>query len=255
MPHSDVPAVRSALRVLDHLAARAGPAPAAAVAQHLGLPRSSVYRLLTVLREEGYVTHLREERRYTLGPAAHSLATAYTRQAPLTRLARPVLARLVDATGLSAHLAVLDGRDVLYLVDERAPGGPPLVTDVEVRLPSHLTAIGRAILARLPAAHVRALYPNRAVFADRTGVGPRSLGELREVLRLTRRRGYAVEDGEVMEGVASVGRAIVAHTGFPLGGVALSFPSAVADDARRGELAVALGRAAAEIGRRLGGGA
>ena len=53
--------------------------------------------------------------------------------------------------GQSAHLAVLHGRDVLYVLEERAPGRPPLVTDVGVRLPAHLTASGRAILAALPA--------------------------------------------------------------------------------------------------------
>lgn len=54
------------------------------------------------------------------------------------------------------------------------PGRPALVTDVDVRLPSHLTASGRAILAGLPAAQVRALFPSAATFADRTGTGPRS---------------------------------------------------------------------------------
>ena len=61
--------------------------------------------------------------------------------------------------GHSAHLAVLHGHDLLYVVEERAPGRPSLVTDVGVRLPAHLTASGRAILAALPAAQVRALFP------------------------------------------------------------------------------------------------
>ena len=64
-------------------------------------------------------------------------------------MARRTLAELVDRTGQSAHLAVLHGRDVLYVLEERAPGRAPLVSDVGVRLPAHLTASGRAILARL----------------------------------------------------------------------------------------------------------
>ena len=69
---------------------------------------------------------------------------------------------------------MLHGRDVLYVVEERAPGRPPLVTDVGVRLPAHLTASGRAMLAALPPAQVRALYPDRGAFVDRHGPGPRS---------------------------------------------------------------------------------
>ena len=122
----------------------------------------------------------------------------------MQRISRRTLADLVDRTGQTAHLAVLHGRDVLYVVEERAPGRPPLVTDVGVRLPAHLTASGRAILSALPAAQVRALYPDSGAFVDRHGTGPRTLSALRSVLSETRRRGYATEEGEVTPGLASV---------------------------------------------------
>ena len=79
------------------LAAHPGPVPAATIARDLGLPRSTTYHLLAVLVREGFVVHLPEERRYGLGVAAFELGSAYARQAPLQRLARPLLARLVDA--------------------------------------------------------------------------------------------------------------------------------------------------------------
>ena len=85
----------------------------------------------------------------------------------------------------------MTGRDVLYIVEERAPRRPALVTDVGVRLPAHLTATGRAMLAALPREQVRALYPDASAFADRTGRGPRTPGELREVLRRVRADGFA----------------------------------------------------------------
>ena len=110
------------------------------------------------MAEEGFVTHLPEERRYGLGVAAFEIGSAYSRQEPLQRLARPLMARLVDVRH-TAHLAVLHGREVLYVVEERAPGRP-LVTDVGVRLPAQLAASGRAMLAALPAAQVRALFPS-----------------------------------------------------------------------------------------------
>jgi len=249
---SDIPAARNAVRVLAFLASQAGPSSAAAIAQRLELPRSTVYHLLAVLSAERFVTHLAEERRYGLGLAALGLGSAYARQAPLTRLARPIVARLVDATGQSAHVAVLHGREVLYLVEERAPGRPTLVTEVDVRLPSQLTASGRAILAGLPAAQVRALFPSPATFADRTGTGPRSLRELRELLREVRRRGYATEDGDVTTGLASVAHAAIDHTGRPVAGIALTFLATEVSGERRAQLAAAAGDAAAELSRRLG---
>jgi DNA-binding IclR family transcriptional regulator len=220
---SQVPAATRALRVLRFLAGQPGPVPLDRIAHAVGLPRSSAYHLVTAMIEEGFVTHLADERSYGLGVAAHEIGSGYARQEPLQRIARRPLAELVDRTRQSAHLAVIHGRDVLYVVEERAPGRPPLVTDVGVRLPAHLTASGRAILAALPASQVRALYPDRSAFVDRTGLGPTSLSALRAVLTETRRIGYAVEDGEVTPGFASVAAAVVDHTGLPAAGLAVTF--------------------------------
>jgi DNA-binding IclR family transcriptional regulator len=189
-----------------------------------GLPRSTAYHLLRAMVDEGFVVHLPDEHRFGLGVAAFEVGSGYSRQEPLQRIARRPLAALVDRVGQTAHLAVLHGRDVLYVLEERAPGRPPLVTDVGVRLPAHLTASGRAILARLPAAQVRALYPEPAAFVDRHGTGPRTLSSLRTVLSETRQRGYAVEEGEVTPGLASVAAAVLDHNGHPVAGVAITYP-------------------------------
>jgi len=206
--------------------------------------------------DNGFLVHLPEECRYGLGVAAFEVGSAYSRQAPLARLARPLLARLVDAVGHSTHLSVLHGRDVLYVGEERAPGRPSLVTDVGVRLPAHLTASGRAVLADLPPAQVRALFPDQAAFSERTGLGPTRLSELRTVLIDVRRRGYATEDGEVTSGLASVASAAYDHTGRPVAGVAVTFPAdAVPPDppAGRRRLADAVRTCAAELTSRIGG--
>jgi DNA-binding IclR family transcriptional regulator len=250
---SKVPAAQHTLAVLRHLARQAGPMPAAAIARDLGLPRSTTYHLLGVLVEEGFAVHLPEERRYGLGVAAFELGSAYARQAPMARLARPVLARLVDRSRHSAHLAVLHGRDVLYVVEERAPGRPPLVTDVGVRLPAHLTASGRALLAGLPPTQLRALFPDRAAFVDRTGLGPGRPSELREVLRDVRRQGVAAEDGEITPGFASVAAAAYDHTGHPVAGVAVTFPASAVPPGDRAPLGDAVRACAAELTRRFGG--
>jgi DNA-binding IclR family transcriptional regulator len=248
-----VPAARQALALLLAMARQPGPVPAAALARDLGLPRSTTYHLLTELARAGFVVHLPEERRYGLGVSAFELGSAYLRQEPLARLARPVLGRLVDAVGQSAHLAVLHGREVLYVVEERAPGRPPLVTDVGVRLPAQLTASGRAVLAHLPPAHVRALFPDAGAFVDRHGTGPATLSQLRRVLSRVRTAGYATEDGEVTPGFGSVAAAVFDHTGHPVAGAAVTFPAEAVDAASRDRLAQRVLRAAAELTRRIGG--
>ena len=251
MTDSKVPAADATLRILTHLAAQRGPVAAATIAAALDLPRSTVYHLLAVLQERGYVVHLPEARRYGLGVAAFELSGGFARQQPLSRLGHPLLADLVDRVGESAHLAVLHGRDVLYIVEERAPRRPHLVTDVGVRLPAHLTASGRAMLASLPREQVRALFPDAAAFVDRTGSGPSRYRELRALLDAVASDGFATEDGEVTGGMASVAVAVRDHVGWPAASIAVTFSSETHSE--RSTLVAEVSAAAAELSRRIGG--
>ena len=232
---AQVPAADQTLRVLSFLARQRGPVAARTIADSLEIPRSSLYHLLAAMAAHGFVVHLESERRWGLGAAAFELAGGYARQQPLARLGRPLVASLADHAGENAHLAVMIGRDVLYIVEERAPRRPALVTDVGVRLPAHLTAT----------------YPDAAAFADRTGRGPRRPGELREVLRAVRAEGLATEDGEVTLGLRSVAVAVRDHTGWPAAALAVTWPE---DSGRDGaEVALLVGDAAADLTRRLYG--
>lgn len=245
-----VPAADQTLRILSFLARQRGPVAASTIAASLGIPRSSVYHLLAALEAHGFVIHLAGDRRWGLGTAAFELAGGYSRQQPLTRLGRPLVAALADRAGESAHLAVMTGRDVLYIVEERAPRRPALVTEVGVRLPAHLTATGRAMLAALPREQVRALYPDASAFADRTGRGPSRPSELREVLRDVRARGRATEDGEVTLGLRSVGVAVRDHAGWPAAAIAVTWSVEAERDPE--EIAELIADAARELERRIG---
>lgn len=243
------PAATRALRILRFLAAQPHPVPLGVITRELDLPRSTGYHLLNAMIEEGFVVHLADEGRYGLGVAAFEVGGGYARQEPLQRITRRHVAALADRTGASAHLAVSHGRDVLYVVQERAPGRPPLVTEVGVRLPAHLTATGRAILAALPANQVRALYPDRSAFVERRGNGPTSPAMLRRLLGDVRRRGYAVEDEEVTEGLASVAAPVLDHNDHPVAGIAVTFDR----DLPRDQFVDAVLETAQSVGRRLAG--
>lgn len=250
-----VPAADHTLRILRLLASSRGPLAASMIAGQLDLPRSTVYHLLDTLQEHGFVMHLPEERRYGLGIAAVELSSAYERQEPLARIGRPLLAALVDRVRLSGHLAVPHGRDVLYVVEERAPGSPPLVTDVDVRLPMQLTASGRAILAALPKAQVRALFPDREAFVHRHDDpdGIDRYSRLRSVLDATMTRGYALEEGSVTAGLSSIGVPVLDHRGWPVAAIAVTYPAAgVAPEVASG-LAAEVRAAAKSLSTRIHG--
>ncbi|WP_232820199.1 IclR family transcriptional regulator [Brachybacterium sp. YJGR34] len=247
------PAADATLRLLTFLAAQRAPVAAVRIAEQLALPRSTVYDLLGALVARGYALHLPEERRYALGPAAYELAAGYARHDPLARLGRRAIAGMVDAVGESGHLAVLHGRDALYLVEERARRRPSLVTDAGVRLPAHLTASGRAMLAALTPAQLRSLYPSRTPFERRTEApSVTSRGELVAALAAVRRDGVAWEDGEVTAGFASVAAAVTDHAGWPVAAVALTWPTATSRPEIAGRCREAVRRVAGEVGAAVG---
>lgn len=232
-----MPALRRGLLALQFLASRPAPVSAAAVARELGIARSSAYELLTELVAAGFVSHLPDEKRWGLGVAAFEIGSAYLRGQPLERISAPIVRRLAaeaarsvelvspgtGGEGVTAHLGVLHGAQMLYLVKERSGRpGPTLVTEVGVRLPAALTATGLSLLAGLPPAQVRALFPDRDAFVDRTGRGPRTLPELRADLTAIAGLGWAIEHGRVSAGTASVAAAASDHLGRPLAAIGVT---------------------------------
>lgn len=251
-----VPALRKGLRVLEVLAARPTPLSAASVARELGLARSTVYDLLGELAAAGFAQHLPAQRRWGLGVRAFEIGSGYLRGQPLEHLGRPVVHRLADAAGPvsgTAHLGVLHGNQVLYLVKDRcATYGPTLVTDVGVRLPAPLTATGLALLAHLPFAQVRALFDGP--FVTRTGRGPTSLAGLRADLRAVSARGWAIEHGRVSVDTASVAVAAFDHAGRPLAALGVTIRHACDGcDEDFAALAASTASAAAALTTAVGG--
>lgn len=217
------PAVAHALGILSALSCGPGPQPAAALGRAVGVPRSTTYRILATMTGSGYVVHV-PGAGYALGPAAHELAWGYQRQAPLQRVAGPLLRQLADRIGHNANLSMLQGNDVLYIIEERVKGRPWLVTDVGVRLPAELTASGHAMLAHLSSAQISALYPSKNVLADRNTNGPTTVSELRRLLARVRASGYARQSELVTAGLNAVAVAVVDRVGHPLAAVAVAYP-------------------------------
>jgi IclR family transcriptional regulator, acetate operon repressor len=222
---STSPAVGRALDVLMYLAGRSGPVAGAAIMRDLQIPRSSGYHLLEVLVERGFVTYVRDQHAYGLGVSAFEVGSAYLRHGPLEIRARPVLKKLVTQVHETCHLGILHGAETLYLLREQPTAMHMAVTltGIGVRMPAHLTASGRAILAHLPAAQVRGLFPSSRAFVDRTGEGPTSLPDLRRVLQQERRQGWAEEVGSITPGLRSVAACAFDHTGHPCAAFSVTY--------------------------------
>lgn len=251
---SEVPAARSTLRIIRYLAGHSGPVRAATMSRDLDVPRSSIYHLLRVLQDEGFVVHSPEHQGYALAPLVGEIGSSVLAAGALARLATPVLERLVAETRMPvvAHLGVLQHADVVYASKIAAARAPAVVTSIGVRLPAHLTATGRAMLSALPAAQFRASYPDAAL-PLRTTKGPASVAALTELLAETRTRGWATEDGDIDLAFASVAAAVLDHNDFPAAAVGLTFRRTLADDAQWVRFGRAVSAAATTLSRRIRG--
>lgn len=252
---SSVPAARDTLRIITYLAGHSGPVRASTISRDLELPRSSAYHLLRVLQDEGFVVHSPEHQGYALGPLVAEIGSSVLASNTLARLGGPVLERLVAETRLPvvAHLGVLQHSDVVYASKIAAARAPAVVTSIGVRLPAHLTATGRAMLAALPATQFDAIYSPGAELPLRTTTGPADVAALRSLLAEARERGWAVEDGDINLDYASVAAAVLDHNGYPAASVGLTFRRSIVDDRESARLGRAVSSAADTLTRRIRG--
>ena len=252
-----IPAASRTLSILRNLAKAAAPVTAVSLARQIGAPRSTTYQLLQVLEAEGFVIHYPETARWGIGVAAFELGTAYLRHDPLERLARPILHRLViqlDQLKINstAQVGILDGSELLYLLKENPTQAAVVVTDVGVRLPAHLTASGRSMLALLPRNQFKALYPDSKPISRRTEQGPETSKQLRTLLEQEISQGYSVESGHVSEGLNTIAAAATNHLGLPTAAFAVTFRTEDANEATTSQLAKLVISASNELSKRLG---
>lgn len=226
---SRVPAAANTLAILQVLTAADVPMSAARITQETGLPRSTVYHLLSVMEQAGFVVHLAEEQAYGLGVAAYEMASSYSRQQPLVRVGRRYAVALALKVDGSAHVSRLSGSEVVYLLEERAPDAVRLLTDVGVRLDAYRTASGKAMLAFLPPAEAKA-----AVGVH--GVGGRDFSDFEAELSLVRRSGWAEERGLVSPGQQSVAVPLFDHLGRAASALAVTFRQGALGEVQKRDL-------------------
>ncbi|MGH7006099.1 MAG: IclR family transcriptional regulator, partial [Alphaproteobacteria bacterium] len=189
----------------------------------VGMTRSAAYRLVYTLAELGFLVRHPERKSYRLGPRVLSLGFAYLASQEVAEIARPHLEALRDRTDCSAHLAVLDGTEIVYIA--RFADKKALTSRITVgtRFPAHATSMGRAILAQFPAEDVRRRF-NGATLARFSATTPTTVKALQSVLDADRARGYVVSRSGFEAGIASVAAPVFDADGAVVAAINISTP-------------------------------
>ncbi len=241
--------VRNALAAVEQLAAAGRPLGVTELGRRIGLPPSSTHRLLATLVATGYAVPVSGTGRYRSGPALVRLGTRAMPPPLLREVARPILVRLADATGETAHLAVLDGLDVVAIDHVAARGRAEDEHLVGSRMPAHATALGLALLAFRPDIADAIVGAGLQRLTTETIADAGALGRrLAEV----RRRGYATNVRGWRDRTAGVAAPILMPDGRVVGAVGLSGPvERMGRRAVLGSLGPLAGRVGREIAARL----
>jgi len=186
--------LRKGLLILEHLASSRNAVSVMELCELVGVHKTSIYRYLATLTECGYVRKATSGY-YTLDMKILELGSEMLKRLPLRETAHQFLVELSEATSKTAHLAVLDGLDVIYLDKVESQKTLPIISRIGSRAPAHCTAVGKALLSVLPTPILETLLQSAKLepYTETTIVDPQGL--LEELAR-TRDRGYACDEGE-----------------------------------------------------------
>lgn len=219
-PSSAVQSIARAGRVLRALEGAPDGLALRDLAPAVGLPKSTVHRLVAALGAEGLVRN-GPDGRVRLGAGLVRLGASAQRSLPTEM--RPVLESLHARTGETVDLAVLDGRTMRFVDQIAAPHRLRAVSTVDARFPLHCTANGKALLAALPPGEVDGLLARRLRRYTPATITTRAA--LHEDLARVRETGVAVDREEHTTGICAVGVAVSGPAG-PVAALSVPVPTA-----------------------------
>jgi DNA-binding IclR family transcriptional regulator len=248
-----VPALAQGLGILSLFGGAHRSFTAPEIAKALSLPRTKVFRLLQTLQSMDYVRCGEDKRHFTLGPALLRGGFEYLASLDMVEVAQPILQRLRDETGLSSHMAIRDGCEIVYVA--RFPARSTIASSVNIgtRFPVHATIMGRMTVFEMDDKELGALFRGYA-FESFTPQTPTTLKALKALLAEDRTRGYAVSQAFFETGVSSIAAPVRDGAGRIVAAINVTAVNAHIDDkAMHGELKDAVLDAAGEISRWLTG--
>jgi IclR family transcriptional regulator, acetate operon repressor len=192
-----VQSVERAFGLLEILAAMGGTGPLAELAARAQLPQPTIHRLARTLLCMGYLRQL-PNRHYSLGPRLIRLGESAGQLVGMW--SRTQLSELVDRTGETANMAVLDNDMAVYVAQVPSPHSMRMFTEVGRRVYPHCTGVGKALLMQLSDEALHALV-RRTGMPALTRHSHTTSDALLDDITLCRARGYAVDEDEQEIGV------------------------------------------------------
>jgi IclR family pca regulon transcriptional regulator len=226
------------------------------LSRELGLSRSTTHRYIATLTSLGYLQQDAETKRYRLGPRVLDLGFAAINSMDIREISVPHLQALSDSTGFTVNMAILDGPDVVYIERCRTSRTGQREIDLNLhvgsRLPAYCTAMGKALLAFVPADRLEEILDE----TELTARGPNTITDragLRAEMKRVRAAGVAVNNEELAYGLRSIAAPVRSQAGDVVAAINIAVHrSLVSMDELLDDLAAALKRTAEKDSDHIG---
>ena len=254
-PESGVGQVQSLARglaILERLAGAESGVALTDLAQRVGLSPSTTHRLLGTMEKIGFVLQAGDLGLWSIGVKAFIVGSAFVENRDLIAIAHPFLRRLMEQSGETTNLAILDTGEAVFLDQVQCREMMRMLARLGSRAPLHASGVGKALLAAMSDAEVAEILHKRGLphLTVNTIDTPE---ELRVALRDIRRVGYAYDDEEHALGLRCLASSVHNEHSEPLAAVSIAGPKSRISDDRVAELGAIVARTARDITDAMGG--
>ncbi|HJF15502.1 MAG TPA: IclR family transcriptional regulator [Enteractinococcus helveticum] len=223
--------LQTGARTLDvvQLVASRGEVSVTEVAGALQISPSMAHRLLNTCLTKGFLRQDFSGGPYSVGGTLRQIADDVNRDKSMRAVLAPLLRKATRELSESCSIAVLEGRNIRFLLSEESPNLVTISTPIRRVAPAFSTAAGRALLATLDDADIEALFRDmdwetKTASEVHNPQGVHSFSDLQAELQRTRQRGWAVQAGESQVGMAAVAMALVDGAGVGVASVTVTVP-------------------------------
>ena len=221
-PRARLSSVANSIRLLTSFSGEEDELGITTLATRLRLAKSTVHRLAATLTSAGFLEQNSETGKYRLGVALFELGALVRRRMDVANEARPKLRELLEKTGETVQLGIVDHESVLYVYEMESRHAIRMAAAVGGRAPLHCTAVGKVLLAFQPPDYVKRVLSNGLKSCT-----PKTMTRRDEVLAMLEEiasREYAIDDEESEPGLRAIAAPVRNHTGLVIAALGVAAP-------------------------------
>jgi DNA-binding IclR family transcriptional regulator len=250
MTDNSVQSIDRALDILETLSEASNGLGVSQIAQRTGLHKSTVHRLLSTLTGRGYAEK-NPEGLYRIGMKPIEIVSVHINSLELHTEAWPYVAQITRELGLTSHLGVLEGDQVIYIERMDMYSGIKLYSQIGIRVPAYCSSLGKCLLSNFSKEALDSIMENCS-FDKFTEHTIDTLEKFHKEMKKVRKQGWAMDDREFDRNNRCIGAPIYDYRGEIIAAISASGTPHELSKERIPEVAEYVQEKAAAISRTMG---